>query len=89
MSDDEKYARARKHVESLRAFYLHAASFMFFMPPLVVWNVYAPQVWWVQWPLIGWGLGLLSHGLSVFASGGGPLGRDWQERKISELMARM
>jgi hypothetical protein len=89
MNDDEKYACARKRVESLRAFYLHAASFVLVMAALAAWNVYAPQIWWVQWPLLGWGLGLASHGLSVYATGGEPLGRDWQERKIRELVARM
>jgi hypothetical protein len=28
------------------------------------------------------------HALSVFAFGGGPFGREWEERKTSELMDR-
>jgi hypothetical protein len=89
MNDEEKYARARKRVEDLRGFYLHVVIFVLVMAPLIAWNVHSAQVWWVQWPLLGWGLGVLSHGLSVYATGHEPLGRDWQERKIRELMARM
>jgi hypothetical protein len=89
VTDEEKYARAKKRVEELRAFYVHGVIFVLVMAPLVAWNIYMPKVWWVQWPLLGWGIGVLSHGLSVYATGREPLGRVWQQRKISELMARM
>lgn len=26
-----------------------------------------PEYFWAQWPLIGWGIGLLLHGLGIFA----------------------
>jgi len=45
----------------------------------------APGVYWAFWPLLGWGIGLLAHALATyrwmpFA------GKDWEERKIRELM---
>ena len=47
----------------------------------------AGGVWWFYWPLIGWGLGLGAHALGVFGfGGGGPWGRDWEERKTREMM---
>jgi uncharacterized membrane protein len=27
-----------------------------------------PEYFWAQWPLIGWGIGLMFHGLSIFLS---------------------
>jgi hypothetical protein len=40
---------------------------------------------WFYWPLLGWGIGLAAHGLSVFGLEGfwGP---DWEERKIKEMI---
>jgi hypothetical protein len=44
-------------------------------------------VWWFYWALIGWGIGLGVHALAVFGfSGGGPWGREWEERKMREMM---
>jgi hypothetical protein len=44
------------------------------------------RVWW-GWPALGWGIGLLAHGLSVFALGGW-FGAGWEERKIREYLSR-
>ena len=87
MTEDEKYALAKKHVEALRAFYWNAASFALVMPALVLWNALDQRMWWVQWPLLGWGSALAWQALCVFASP--PYAASWQERKIRELMARM
>jgi 2TM domain-containing protein len=56
---------------------------------LFVINLLTGGGWWFYWPLLGWGVGLGIHALSVFAFGGrGPWDRDWEERKIRELMDR-
>jgi hypothetical protein len=47
--------------------------------------VSSPGRWWFFYPALGWGVGLLAHGLSVFASGGW-FGRGWEERKIREYL---
>ena len=36
--------------------------------------------------MIGWGIGLGAHALGVFGFGGGPWGREWEERKTREFM---
>ena len=41
--------------------------------------------WWFVWPAIGWGIGLTIHALSTFGMIG-LLGRDWEERRLKELM---
>lgn len=86
--DDSRYAAAYRRVQELRGFYCHATWFVLIMPVLVVINVFAsPGEWWVIYPLLGWGFGLTVHALSVFA-GGRFLGREWQERKIRQILAR-
>lgn len=45
--------------------------------------------WWFYWPLIGWGIGLTAHAVSVFLAGeAGPLGTTWEERKTREIMEK-
>ena len=42
--------------------------------------------YWAIWPTLGWGIGLLSHGLSVL-----PMwsffSQDWEDKKVRELLA--
>jgi hypothetical protein len=49
--------------------------------------VASPGRLWIQWAAFGWGIGLLAHGLSVFAFRGA-FGRNWEERKIREYLDR-
>jgi 2TM domain-containing protein len=66
--DDIAYRRARARVEARLAFYRHAAIYVLVNLFLAILNLTRdPQHLWFQWPLFGWGIGLLSHGLSVFS----------------------
>ncbi len=41
--------------------------------------------WWCIWPLVGWGVALLIHGLTIFA---GVFSIDWRDRKAMQLYER-
>jgi fatty acid desaturase len=88
----QRYERARARVQAIRGFYIHATVFVVVNIGLLVINALtsglAGGVWWFYWPLIGWGIGLGLHAFTVFGfgGGGGPLGRDWEERKTREMM---
>ena len=85
MDDDPKLLAAKQHVAALKGFYIHAAIFALVMAGLLIANLVAGGPWWVQWPLLGWGIGLLGHAIAVFA----PVqvfGKEWEERKIKEMM---
>jgi len=87
--DRDRYRRARRRVREIQAFYLHVAAFVAVNILLHVINFIAsPKVYWAFWPLLGWGIGLLVHGLVTYrGSRGMPfVGREWRERKIRELM---
>jgi len=45
----------------------------------------SPGALWFYWPLLGWGIGIAIHGLSVFVFGQF-FGSEWEERKIKEIM---
>ena len=84
----EKYLAAKAHVSALIGFYIHLGVFVTVMLGLFVINSASDGPWWVQWPLLGWGLGVLGHAYLVFSSRS-PSMRDWQRRKIKEQMAKM
>jgi hypothetical protein len=75
-------------VRQLRGFYRHALTYLTVNAGLAVLNFTThPERIWVQWMLFGWGIGLQSHALSVFAFRGVP-GRDWEERKAREYLSK-
>lgn len=39
--------------------------------------------YWPIWPMLGWGVGLMFHGLGAYGAG-----RGWEEREIEKLRER-
>jgi hypothetical protein len=77
---------ARKRVKELKGFYSHASIFAVINLFLIVLNLLtSPGEFWAIWPLLGWGVGLASHMVSVFGFFGFG-GKDWEERKIREYV---
>lgn len=84
-TDDVRYQQARERVEELKGFYVHLAMFLVFNAGLFLINYVTSNTWWFYWPLLGWGIGLTAHALAVFAFDG-RFGRDWEQRKLRQLM---
>ena len=92
------YKRARRQVKRLRAWYIHAFVFVavvgffwlrfLFADAFTGWGAYyrhAPHA-----PIgitLGWGLGLLIHGLVTWGRFG-PFANEWEDRQIKRLMER-
>ncbi|MCK9307990.1 MAG: 2TM domain-containing protein [Methanoculleus sp.] len=88
MDEQERYARAKEHVEALQGFYIHLAAYIIVNVLLFAADILTdPGTLWFFWVTIFWGVGLIFHALGVFV-GGRVLGRDWEERKIREIMER-
>lgn len=86
MPDDE--VRAFKEVRKLRGFYMHAAQYVVVISLLAAFNVWrSPNNLWFLWAAFGWGIGLLSHGLSVRRSKW-LWGPDWERRQIESRIGR-
>lgn len=87
----EAYRLARRRVRALRGWHIHAFVYACVIGGL--WLLYglgpAPRhVHAFPWPLapmLGWGLGLAIHGIVVW-TGASNAGRNWEQRKIRELM---
>ena len=88
LTSHPRYKEARRRVRNLRGFYTHLVLYVLVNAGLVILNlVTSPGRWWFGWATAGWGIGLLAHGLAVFAFGGW-LGADWEQRKIREYLER-
>ena len=83
---NSSYVRAVERVEKLKEFYQNLASYCIVIPFLVFINLYtSPQFHWFWFPMFGWGIGVIFHGLDVYNYN--PfLGSNWESKKIKELM---
>ena len=85
-TDQDALQRARQRVAKLRGFYIHATVFILVNLFLLAVNLLTtPHFLWFFFPLLGWGIGLVIHGLTMFSSVG-VFGRDWEERKVREYL---
>lgn len=78
------FARVRK----IRGFYGHAMSYVLVNSGLVLLNLLAtPHEFWAIFPIIGWGIGLLSHGLRAFDLVPW-FGAEWERREVEKRLGR-
>ena len=78
------YDRAAKRVKEIKGFYGNLISYCLVIPFLIFVNLYTvPEYHWFWWPMLGWGIGVLSHGFQVFG-----IGKGWEEKKIREIMEK-
>jgi hypothetical protein len=83
---NSSYVRAVERVEKLKEFYQNIISYCIIIPFLVFMNLtFSPQFHWFWFPMFGWGIGVLFHGLDVY-NYNPILGRNWESKKINELM---
>ncbi len=81
--------RARRRVRELRNFY--KLCFIYVAVNVFLWalNLTTRGPLWAHWVTLGWGLGVALKGIALVSDQKGWLfGRDWEERKVQELMAR-
>ena len=84
--EEERYFKARKRVEEIKGFYGNLIAYVVVNVGLMVLNLLtSPGYLWFFWPMLGWGIGVLFHGMKVFNYM--PFfGKDWEEKKIKEFM---
>jgi len=83
--DDKLYKKAKERVEKLKGFYGNLISYCIVIPFLVLLNMNTTSFPWVIFPILGWGFGVLAHGMEAF--GYNPLwGKGWEERRIKKYM---
>ncbi len=80
-SDNESLSveeRADRYVRRLQGFYVHLAAYVGVNAGLVVINLLtSPDVFWALWPILGWGVKVGMHAVTVF---GVPGYANWKAR---------
>jgi len=83
---EKKYEQAKEQVEKIKGFYIHATIYCIFVPVFIYLNYISNAGFpWAIFPIGGWGFGVLGHAAETFNYN--PFfGKDWEERKIKDLM---
>ena len=93
----EREEAARRYVGQLRAFYIHAgiyaASMLIMFAVNLLTNLSAGiagdwTAWWSAWALLGWGLGIVVHGLVVWLNRPLLASSTWEQRQIERMLGR-
>ena len=80
--------KALEYVRDVKGFYTHLTTFSLTIFGLFILNwIVSPGYFWVFWVVFGWGIGIISHAVSVFEvfSFFGP---DWEKRQVEKRLKR-
>ncbi|OWW22659.1 2TM domain-containing protein [Noviherbaspirillum denitrificans] len=85
MEHSPAYTIARRRVERKIGFRIHLAVYLAVNTGLVLVNfLFTPARIWAFWPMLGWGIGLLFHGLAVSQHGAA-----WKQRMIENELNKL
>lgn len=86
LKPDEK--AAMRYVRDIKGFYSHLIKYIVIIIFLGIINLLtSPNYLWVFWVMLGWGIGVASHALSVFEITNF-FGPDWEKKKIEKRLGR-
>jgi hypothetical protein len=86
LTGEARLAYARRRVAALKGFYIHLSVFALVLLGLLAVNSATGGPWWVVWVFLGWGLGVLAHGLAVIGRGSRAIAA-WEQRKLRDYLA--
>jgi hypothetical protein len=80
------YEEAQKRVKNLRDFYMSLATYIVFVFFFLGLDFFVSGgITWSVWPIFGWGIGMFFYGVTTFVWNS-PMGKQWEDKKIKELM---
>src|SRR5262245_12340614 len=81
--------RARKRVRARHEFVVHLAIFLVAnIGVFAIWKISGARYPWFLWVLVGWGIGLVGHGLTLFFGPESPGEERAVEREMNRLRPR-
>ena len=79
---------AFNQVRKLKGFYIHLAQYVLVVALLAVINALTtPNHWWVQWVVMGWGVGVFFHGLQI-SERFSLFGSKWEKEQVEKRLGR-
>lgn len=80
--------RAFKQIQNEKGFYSHLITYTVIILLMIAGNlIFAPEYIWAKWPALGWGAGMLIHGIKVFS----PFklfSPEWEKRNVEKKLGR-
>lgn len=77
-----------EQVKEIKNFYSHLITYLVVIAILLVVNLLTgPDYLWVFWPAMGWGIGIISHGLSAFEVVN-LFSPNWEKKQIEKRLGR-
>jgi hypothetical protein len=84
-ADTDLRRRAERRADAKMSFRANLLAYAVVNAGLIAINlITSPGYFWAIWPMGGWGLGLLAHGVSVYYDAG-----DLRERMVHDEMERL
>lgn len=92
MNSSDKFSeeenRVIEHVKDIKGFYSHLINYTVVVMGLFLINfLTSPGYYWAWWAALGWGIGLISHGVSVFEVYSF-FGADWEKKQIEKRLGK-
>ena len=85
---DETEQKAIEYVRDIKGFYSHVIKYVVVISILFIINFTTDRSYiWAWWPMLGWGIGVLSHGLNVFEVFHF-FSPAWEKRQIEKRLGR-
>jgi len=79
---------AFNQVRKLKGFYIHLAQYVLVIALLTVINALTtPNRWWVQWVIMGWGVGVFFHWLQI-SERFSLFGSKWEKKQVEKRLGR-
>jgi transcriptional regulator with XRE-family HTH domain len=79
---------AFNQVRKLKGFYIHLAQYVLVVALLAVINALTtPNRWWVQWVIMGWGVGVFFHWLQI-SERFSLFGSKWEKEQVEKRLGR-
>lgn len=86
VTDEEKMAL--EQVKDIKSFYTNLMTYVIVIAMLFVINYLTnPGYIWAWWPALGWGIGVVSHGLSAFEVVN-LFGPEWEKKQVEKRLGR-
>lgn len=64
---EEQRQRAIRRIRAKRGFWVHASIYLAVIAFLfLIWAMTSATYPWPLWPMLGWGIGVIAHGASVY-----------------------
>ncbi|CAL2101166.1 2TM domain-containing protein [Tenacibaculum sp. 190130A14a] len=87
LSEEYRYARAKKRVEKIKGLYIHLIVTILVIPFLIFINLkFVPHFHWFYYAGGGMLIGLFFHWFGIYGLERMGLGKDWEQKKINEYL---